>query len=134
MKRFSLFLTAAALLWSGVCAAQTGVLDPDARYRELPPLTGRMVLANQYTVLQPAAPMPAPQGQQPQQAPRRQRYYPVDSDSLKVDAAIDSVNTARSERPVAGTRRKGNNPILFLVGDSTMRTEVAGNGDNGQWG
>ena len=134
MKQLPLLFTACALLLSGICSAQTGILDPDALYRKLPPRTGKMVLANQYTVLQPVAPMPAPQGQQPQQAPRRQRYYPIDSDSLKVDAAIDSINTARSERPVAGTRRKGSNPILFLVGDSTMRTEVAGNGDNGQWG
>jgi lysophospholipase L1-like esterase len=134
MKQLPLLFTACALLLGGICSAQTGILDPDALYRKLPPRTGKMVLANQYTVLQPVAPMPAPQGQQPQQAPRRQRYYPIDSDSLKVDAAIDSINTARSERPVAGTRRKGSNPILFLVGDSTMRTEVAGNGDNGQWG
>ena len=140
MKPVHLFLAAAALFLGGVCSAQTGVLDPDARHRELPPLTGRMVLANQYSKQQPPQ-MPQafpgqpqiPQGQQAPQMPR-QRYYPVDSDSLKVDAAIDSVNTARSERPVAGTRRKGSNPVLFLVGDSTMRTEVAGNGDNGQWG
>ena len=133
MKQLSLFLTAAALLLSGICSAQTGILDPDALYRKLPPRTGKMVLANQYTVLQPATPAPA-QGQQAQPAPRRQRYYPVGSDSIRVDAAIDSLNTSRSERPVAGTHRKGDNPILFLVGDSTMRTEVAGNGDNGQWG
>nr|MCR5313796.1 rhamnogalacturonan acetylesterase [Bacteroidaceae bacterium] len=28
----------------------------------------------------------------------------------------------------------GNNPVLFLVGNSTMRTGTRGNGDNGQWG
>ena len=136
MKRLSILLTAAALLLSGICSAQTGILDPDALYRKRPPLTGRTVIANQYTkaAVQPAMPMmpgaPAPQ----QAAPMRQRYYPLESDSLRVDAAIDSLNTSRSERPVSGTHRKGNNPILFLVGDSTMRTEVAGNGDNGQWG
>ena len=47
MKPVHLFLAAAALFLGGVCSAQTGVLDPDARNRELPPLTGRMVLANQ---------------------------------------------------------------------------------------
>ncbi|MCR5841208.1 MAG: rhamnogalacturonan acetylesterase [Bacteroidales bacterium] len=126
------FLSAAALLMAGLLHAQTGVLDPDAASRQLPPLTGRSVLANQYS--RTPAPQPAPGAPAAPAAPRRQRYYPVDSDSLRVDAAIDSVNTARSERPVAGTRRRGDHPVLFLVGDSTMRTEVAGNGDNGQWG
>ena len=126
------FLSAAALLMAGLLHAQTGVLDPDASYRQLPPLTGRSVLANQYS--RTPAPQPVPGAPAAPAAPRRQRYYPVDSDSLRVDAAIDSVNTARSERPVAGTRRRGDHPVLFLVGDSTMRTEVAGNGDNGQWG
>ncbi|GAB6011936.1 rhamnogalacturonan acetylesterase [Viscerimonas tarda] len=37
-------------------------------------------------------------------------------------------------RPVAGSSRKGDNPVLFLVGNSTMRTGTKGNGDNGQWG
>ncbi len=123
--KISQLLLPAALLLSSLCYAQTGVLAPDALYRQLPSPAGRSVLANQYSK------MPATPGQQ---APRRQRYYPVDSDSLRVDAAIDSINTARSERPVAGTHRKGDRPVLFLVGDSTMRTEVAGNGDNGQWG
>ena len=133
---FALFL-AAGLVLSGNCLAQTGILDPDAAFRKLPPRTGRSVLANQYTAVaapQPFPGAPAPASQAPQAPPRRPRYYPVDSDSMKVDAAIDSVNTSRSERPVAGSHRRGDNPVLFLVGDSTMRTEVAGNGDNGQWG
>ena len=144
MKHHSLLVTAAGLLLAGICSAQTGILDPDALYRKLPPRTGKMVLANQYTQQQTAQ-MPGPQAPQAQQRPgqqapqqqvqpQRQRYHPIDSDSLKVDAAIDSLNTARSERPVAGSHRKGNHPVLFLIGDSTMRTEVAGNGDNGQWG
>ena len=33
-----------------------------------------------------------------------------------------------------GSSRKGNHPVLFLVGNSTMRTGTKGNGDNGQWG
>lgn len=37
-------------------------------------------------------------------------------------------------RPVPGSSRKGNNPVLFLIGNSTMRTGTKGNGDNGQWG
>ena len=131
--RFLLF-TAAGLLMAGVLHAQTGVLDPDASGRQLPPLTGRSVIANQYSVTPAPQPFPGMPAQTAPAAPRRQRYYPLDSDSLRVDAAIDSINTSRSERPVAGTRRRGDHPLLFLVGDSTMRTEVAGNGDNGQWG
>lgn len=41
---------------------------------------------------------------------------------------------ARYIRPVAGSSRKGQNPVLFLVGNSTMRTGTLGNGNNGQWG
>ncbi len=37
-------------------------------------------------------------------------------------------------RPIAGSSRKGDNPVLFLVGNSTMRTGTLGNGNNGQWG
>ena len=47
---------------------------------------------------------------------------------------LDSLNQYYTERPVPGSHRKGNNPVLFLLGDSTMRTEVDGNGSNGQWG
>ena len=49
-------------------------------------------------------------------------------------AKLDSLNRYYTERPVAGTRRDGDKPLLFLIGDSTMRTGVEGNGDNGQWG
>lgn len=51
-----------------------------------------------------------------------------------VDNTIDSLNIARTSRPVSGSTRKGDNPVLFLVGNSTMRTGTRGNGDNGQWG
>lgn len=51
-----------------------------------------------------------------------------------VDNTLDSLNIARSARPVAGSSRKGQNPVLFLVGNSTMRTGTLGNGNNGQWG
>ena len=48
-----------------------------------------------------------------------------------VDNTLDSLNKARTARPVAGASRKGNNPVLFLVGNSTMRTGTLGNGNNG---
>lgn len=51
-----------------------------------------------------------------------------------IDNTLDSLNIARTARPVAGSSRKGSNPVLFLVGNSTMRTGTLGNGDNGQWG
>lgn len=51
-----------------------------------------------------------------------------------VDLTLDSLNIARTARPEAGSTRKDNNPVLFLVGNSTMRTGTLGNGNNGQWG
>ncbi len=51
-----------------------------------------------------------------------------------VDLTLDSLEKASTARPVAGSSRKGSNPVLFLVGNSTMRTGTLGNGDNGQWG
>lgn len=51
-----------------------------------------------------------------------------------IDNTPDSINKARMARPVAGSTRKGDNPVLFLVGNSTMRTGTLGNGSNGQWG
>ena len=50
------------------------------------------------------------------------------------DNTPDSLDLAKTVRPVAGSSRKGGNPVLFLVGDSTTRTGTRGNGDNGQWG
>lgn len=50
------------------------------------------------------------------------------------DLTLDSLNKAQSARPVAGSSRKGDNPVLFLVGNSTMRNGTLGNGNNGQWG
>lgn len=50
------------------------------------------------------------------------------------DLTLDSLNQANTVRPKAGASRKGNNPVLFLVGNSTMRTGTLGNGNNGQWG
>lgn len=50
------------------------------------------------------------------------------------DLTLDSINIAKSARPIPGSSRKGTNPVLFLVGNSTMRTGTLGNGNNGQWG
>lgn len=50
------------------------------------------------------------------------------------DVTLDSLAKANQVRPVSGSTRKGNNPVLFLVGNSTMRCGTLGNGNNGQWG
>ncbi|MCR4859664.1 MAG: rhamnogalacturonan acetylesterase [Bacteroidales bacterium] len=55
-------------------------------------------------------------------------------DNSYYDATPDSLDLAKTARPVAGSSRKEGCPVLFLVGDSTMRTGTRGNGDNGQWG
>ena len=44
------------------------------------------------------------------------------------DNTLDSLNKARTARPIAGASRKGNHPVLFLVGNSTMRTGTLDNG------
>ena len=59
---------------------------------------------------------------------------PMEDVNNVIDNTLDSLNKARTVRPVAGSSRKGNNPVLFLVGNSTMRTGTLGNGNNGQWG
>ena len=51
-----------------------------------------------------------------------------------IDNTPDSISKAMTARPVPGSSRKGNNPVLFLIGNSTMRTGTLGNGNNGQWG
>lgn len=50
------------------------------------------------------------------------------------DVTLDSLDKANQARPVSGSSRKGDNPVLFLVGNSTMRNGTLGNGNNGQWG
>lgn len=50
------------------------------------------------------------------------------------DVTLDSLAKANQVRPVSGSSRKGDNPVLFLVGNSTMRNGTLGNGNNGQWG
>ena len=51
-----------------------------------------------------------------------------------VDNTPDSIAKAMTARPVPGSSRIRNNPVLFLIGNSTMRTGTLGNGNNGQWG
>ncbi|WP_028912587.1 rhamnogalacturonan acetylesterase [Prevotella sp. MA2016] len=51
-----------------------------------------------------------------------------------IDNTPDSIAQAMTARPVPGSSRKGSNPVLFLIGNSTMRTGTMGNGNNGQWG
>ncbi len=89
------------------------------------PQQGRQNPRGQRPPMGPGGQM-GPQGQRPPQAMRQ-------DDSYK-DNTPDSLDLAKTARPVAGSSRKGGNPVLFLVGDSTMRTGTRGNGDNGQWG
>jgi len=65
--------------------------------------------------------------------PKRSMAGVEDVNQVK-DLTLDSLNIAMSARPVPGSSRKGNHPVLFLVGNSTMRTGTLGNGNNGQWG
>ncbi len=50
------------------------------------------------------------------------------------DLTLDSLERANQVRPVSGSSRRGGRPVLFLVGNSTMRNGTLGNGNNGQWG
>ena len=59
---------------------------------------------------------------------------PMEDVNKVVDLTLDSLEKAATARPMAGSSRKDNHPVLFLVGNSTMRTGTLGNGDNGQWG
>ena len=59
---------------------------------------------------------------------------PMEDRNQVIDNTLDSLNKVRFARPAAGSSRKGDNPVLFLVGNSTMRTGTLGNGNNGQWG
>lgn len=51
-----------------------------------------------------------------------------------VDNTLDSINIAMTSRPISGSSRRGSNPVMFLVGNSTMRNGTKGDGANGQWG
>ena len=61
-------------------------------------------------------------------------FRPMEDVNKVVDLTLDSLEKAQTARPVAGSSRVGDHPVLFLVGNSTMRTGTLGNGDNGQWG
>ena len=61
-------------------------------------------------------------------------FRPMDDVNKVVDLTLDSLEKVKTARPVAGSSRVDNHPVLFLVGNSTMRTGTKGNGDNGQWG
>ncbi|MBQ7444022.1 MAG: rhamnogalacturonan acetylesterase [Bacteroidaceae bacterium] len=67
-------------------------------------------------------------------ASAQNRFEGVADENHVVDLTLDSLEKANTMRPEAGSSRKGTNPVLFLVGNSTMRTGTMGNGDNGQWG
>ena len=62
------------------------------------------------------------------------KFRPMEDENQVVDLTLDSLEKVKTARPVAGSSRRGTNPVLFLVGNSTMRTGTKGNGDNGQWG
>lgn len=51
-----------------------------------------------------------------------------------IDNTPDSIAKALMNRPAPGSTRQGSNPVLFLIGNSTMRNGTMGNGNNGQWG
>ena len=69
-------------------------------------------------------------------AQRKAVAAPMEDRNQVVDNTLDSLNKARFARPLAGSSRKGDNPVLFLVGNSTMRTGtramgITANGDGG---
>ena len=59
---------------------------------------------------------------------------PIEDVNKVVDNTPDSIAKALMSRPKPGSSRKGSNPVLFLIGNSTMRNGTKGNGSNGQWG
>lgn len=63
-----------------------------------------------------------------------QGMKPIEDENKVVDNTPDSINKALMARPAPGTTRKGDGPVLFLIGNSTMRNGTLGNGNNGQWG
>lgn len=78
--------------------------------------------------------MAAVLGANAQMTEDEKKYQSMEDVNKVVDLTLDSLEKASTARPLAGSSRKGSNPVLFLVGNSTMRTGTLGNGDNGQWG
>ena len=63
-----------------------------------------------------------------------QTQKPIEDLNHVTDLTLDSLDKVRSARIKPGTSRQGNHPVLFLIGNSTMRNGTLGNGNNGQWG
>lgn len=59
---------------------------------------------------------------------------PIPGEEKVIDNTPDSIAKALTYRPAPGSTRQGSNPVLFLIGNSTMRNGTMGNGSNGQWG
>ena len=59
---------------------------------------------------------------------------PLEDVNHVMDLTYDSLAKAQTARIPSGSSRKGDHPVLFLVGNSTMRNGTLGNGSNGQWG
>ena len=59
---------------------------------------------------------------------------PIEDVNKVVDNTPDSIAKALMSRPKPGSTRVGSQPVLFLVGNSTMRNGTRGDGSNGQWG
>ncbi len=59
---------------------------------------------------------------------------PIEDVNKVVDNTPDSIAKALMSRPAPGSTRVGTNPVLFLIGNSTMRNGTKGDGANGQWG
>lgn len=59
---------------------------------------------------------------------------PVEDVNKVVDNTPDSIAKALMSRPAPGATRKDGKPVVFYIGDSTMRNGTLGNGNNGQWG
>ena len=53
---------------------------------------------------------------------------PIEDVNKVVDNTPDSIAKALMSRPKPGSTRKGTQPVLFLIGNSTMRTGTLGNG------
>lgn len=59
---------------------------------------------------------------------------PTPGEEKVIDNTPDSIAKALMNRPAPGSTRQGTHPVLFLIGNSTMRNGTLGNGNNGQWG
>lgn len=59
---------------------------------------------------------------------------PTPVEEKVIDNTPDSIAKALMSRPAPGSTRQEGRPVLFLIGNSTMRNGTMGNGSNGQWG